>query len=94
MQNFAQLVDPKMLWPPFTSSRRLIEAPLTVVLRQGPAAAVASKNLDAKNFLLALLEAWKKGRKVKVARVELYYGRVHLATTKTNAFSPPSVIFH
>lgn len=67
---------------------------LTIVLKRAPAATVATKSIDAKDFLLTLLNSWKEGRKVKVARVEAYYNRVHLATAKTNVFSPPSVTFH
>ena len=73
------------------------EAPvnqLTVMLKRAPAAAVATKNLDAKNFMLTLLNSWMTGRKAQVARVEAHYQRVHLATAKTNAWSEPSVIFH
>ena len=67
---------------------------LTLVLQRAPAAAVAIKNIDAKNFLLTLLDTWKNGRGVRVARVEAYYERVHLATAKTNGMGAPSVSFH
>ena len=67
---------------------------LTIMLRRSYATIISTKNMDAKNFMLTLLGAWKRGRKVKVARVEAYHGRAHLATAKTSAWSDDAVTFH
>ena len=67
---------------------------LTLMLKRSIAEEVSSKSMDAKNFMLSILTAWKNGRNVKVARVDAFYQRVHLATAKTNVFSDDSVEFH
>ena len=67
---------------------------LTVMFRRQLANEVASETLDAKNMLLQLLGAWTRTRGVRVARVEVFYEKVHLATVKTSVFGRPSVTFH
>ncbi len=67
---------------------------LTLMLKRSVAKEVSGKGMDAKNFMLSILDAWKNGRKVKVARVDAFYQRTHLATAKTNVFSGDSVEFH
>ena len=73
------------------------EAPvnaLVVMLKRSVALDVASKSLDSKNTLLGLLKIWMTLRDVKVARVEVFYGEVHIATVKTHVFRGPSVTYH
>ena len=67
---------------------------LTVILKRSVANEVAAKTLDGKNMLLQLLGSWTRTRGVRVARVEVFYGRVHIATVKTRAFGAPSITFH
>ena len=45
---------------------------LTLVLQRAPAAAVGTKSIDAKDFLLTLLDTWMTGRGVRVARIEAH----------------------
>ena len=67
---------------------------LTLILKRASAAAVSLKNLTAKDFMLTLLDTWKTERKVRIARVEAHYGRVHIATAETSAWSSDKVTFH
>lgn len=48
----------------------------------------------AEDALLDLLAAWKRLRGVRVARLEVFYGRAHLATARTHVIRPDSVEFH
>ena len=67
---------------------------LTLILKRAPAATVSLKNLAAKDFLLTLLDLWKTERKVRIARVEVFYRRVHIATAETSVWSSDKVTFH
>ena len=66
---------------------------LTVMFRKAPAYNIAAETPEAKNMMLTLLNVWKTDRKVRVARVEAYYGRARLAVAKTRAFGSPTVEF-
>ena len=67
---------------------------LTVMLTPALAMSVRAKDLEAENMLQQLLGAWMRTRKVRVARVEAFYGSIHLATVETHAYRSPSVEFH
>ena len=67
---------------------------LTVVLKRAPALAVAAGNLDARDFMMALLNSWMSGRGVEVARVEAYStGQSRIAVAETRIFGAPRVTF-
>ena len=67
---------------------------LTLVVTREVAFTISTENPDAQNFMLALLDLWTTDRNVRVARMEVYYGRAHLATAQTRAFRRPTVEFH
>ena len=67
---------------------------LTLMVKREVATAVRAKTPDAEDLLLTILNSWMNLRSAKVARVEVYYGRAHLATAKTNVFRAPSVNYH
>ena len=70
------------------------EAPvnqLTIIVTREMAFALRAKTPDADNLMLALLDRWMTDRGVRVARIEAFYGRTHLATVKTRAFGAPRV---
>lgn len=67
---------------------------LTVMVKQEIAYGIAAKTPDAKNLLLQLLGAWKRTKGVRVAQVEVFYGKAHLATVETTVFSGDKVEFH
>ena len=67
---------------------------LTIIVTREMAFALRAKTLDADNLMLALLDRWMTDRGVRVARVEAFYGRTHLATAKTRVFGAPRVEYH
>ena len=68
---------------------------LTILVTQEVAYAVRAQVPDADNMLLTLLDTWMTQRDVLVARIEVYYGRAHLATARSGGvFSGPSVKYH
>ena len=67
---------------------------LTLMLTREVAYAIRARTPDADNFMLTLLDRWMTDRGVSVARVEVFYGRAHIATAETHMFSTPSVTYH
>lgn len=67
---------------------------LTLIVSRPVAAQIRAETVDAEDMLLTLLAAWQNTRQVDVARVEVFYGRAHLATARTHVFRQPSVTFH
>ena len=67
---------------------------LTIIVTREMAFALRAKTPDADNVMLALLDRWMTDRGVRVARVEAFYGRAHLATAKTRVFGAPRVEYH
>ena len=67
---------------------------LTIMATLPVATAIRVKTPDAENALLTLLDSWITQRGVRVARLEVFYGRAHLATASTGVFGAPTVEFH
>ena len=67
---------------------------LTLIVSVSVATAVRLETPVAESALLDLLAAWKRLRGVRVARLEVFYGRAHLATARTHVIRPDSVEFH
>ena len=67
---------------------------LTIIVTSDVALALPARRPDVEDFLLTLLNRWMTDRSVRVARVEAYYGRAHLATTETRVFGAPRVQYH
>ena len=67
---------------------------LTLIVTREVAYTIAAETPDARDFMLTLLDRWMTDRNVRVARVEVFYGRAHLATAETRVFRGPSVEFH
>ncbi len=67
---------------------------LTIIVTREMAFALRARSPDADNLMLALLNRWMTDRGVRVARVEAFYGRTHLATAKTRVFGAPRVEYH
>ena len=67
---------------------------LTIMVTRGMAFALRAKMPDAEDFMLALLNRWMADRGVRVAQVEAFYGRAHLATVETSVFGVPCVEYH
>ena len=67
---------------------------LTLIVTREVAYTIAADTLDARDFMLTLLDRWMTDRNVRVARVEVSYGRAHLATAETRVFGGPTVEFH
>ena len=67
---------------------------LTIMVTREMAFALRARSPDADNLMLALLNRWMTNRGVRVARVEAFYGRTHLATAKTRVFGAPRVEYH
>ena len=67
---------------------------LTLIVTREVAYTIAADTLDARDFMLTLLDRWMTDRNVRVARVEVFYGRAHLATAETRVFGGPTVEFH
>lgn len=77
------------------------EAPvnqLTLIVTREIAREISAETPDARDFMLTLLDRWMTDRpsslRLRVARVEVFYGRAHLATAKTRVFGNPTVEFH
>ena len=58
------------------------------------ARAIRSGSPEAENLLLNMLNAWMVQRGVRVAQVDIFYGRAHIATAETHVWRAPSVTFH
>ena len=54
---------------------------------------IRAETLDAEEMLLNLLGAWKYQHDLVVGIVDVYYGKVHLATAKTTARRGDHVVF-
>ena len=67
---------------------------LIIIVTNSVAIAVRAQTPDAENALLSLLDAWTTQRGVVTGSVEVYYGRVHLATARPRVFRGPVVDFH
>ena len=67
---------------------------LTVVVTREVAFAISAETPDVRDLLLTLLDRWITARNVRVARVEVFFGRAHLATARTRLFGRPIVEFH
>ena len=67
---------------------------LTLIVRRDVATTIAARTPDARDFMLTLLDRWMTDRNVRVARVEVFYGRAHLAAAETRVFGGPTVEFH
>ena len=67
---------------------------LTIIVTREMAFALRARSPDADNVMLALLDRWMTDHGVRVARVEAFYGRTHLATAKTRVFGAPRVEYH
>ena len=67
---------------------------LTIMVTQAVAYAIRAQVPDSDAMLLTLLNTWMTQRDVIVARIEVYYGRVHLATARPTIFSGPTVEYH
>ena len=67
---------------------------LTIIVTREMAFALRAKAPDADNLMLALLDRWMTDRGIRVARVEAFYGRTHLATAETRMFGAPRVEYH
>ena len=67
---------------------------LTVTVDRDIADAIRARMSEAENMLLNMLDAWMTQRGVRVASVEVFYGRAHLATVETHVWRAPSVTFH
>ena len=67
---------------------------LTLMVTREVAYTIAAETPDARDFMLTLLDRWLADRKVRVARIEVFYGRAHLATAETRVFGRPIVEFH
>ena len=67
---------------------------LTIIVTREMAFALRAKAPDADNLMLALLDRWMTDRGIRVARVEAFYGRTHLATAETRVFGAPRVEYH
>ena len=57
------------------------------------ATGIGSGSPQAENMLLELLGAWMRVRGIRVAAVDVFYGRAHLATAETHAWRAPTVTF-
>ena len=69
-------------------------AQLTLIVTREVAFTISAETPDARDFMLTLLDRWMTDRNVRVARVEVFYGRAHLATAQTRVFGGPTVEFH
>ena len=67
---------------------------LTIMVTHKVAFSLRAKTPDAEDFMLTLLNRWMTDHGVRVARVEAFYGRAHLATAKTRIFGAPRVEYH
>ena len=67
---------------------------LTIMVTREVAFALRAKTPDAEDFMLTLLNRWMTERVARVARVEAFYGRAHLATAETRVFGAPRVEYH
>ena len=67
---------------------------LTLIVTREVAFTISAETPDARDFMLTLLDRWMTDRNVRVARVEVFYGRAHLATAQTRVFGGPTVEFH
>ena len=67
---------------------------LTLVVTREFAFLVTAQTPVARDFILTLLDRWMTDRNVRVARVEVYYGRAHLATARPRVLSGPLIEFH
>ena len=67
---------------------------LTLIVTREVAYTIAADTVDARDFMLTLLDRWMTDPNVRVARVEVFYGRAHLATAETRVFGGPTVEFH
>ena len=92
---------PPVLWPllcDFATSVHGGEGPvnaLTVMVEDADIArAIRSGSPEAENLLLNMLNAWMVQRGVRVAQVDIFYGRAHIATAETHVWRAPSVTFH
>ena len=92
---------PPVLWPllcDFATSVHGGEGPvnaLTVMVEDADIArAIRSGSPEAENLLLNILNAWMVQRGVRVAQVDIFYGRAHIATAETHVWRAPSVTFH
>ena len=67
---------------------------LTIIVTRDLAVTLRAKTPDAEDFMLTLLNRWMSDRGVRVARVEAFYGRAHLATAETRVLGAPRVKYH
>ena len=67
---------------------------LTLAATRDMAYLLRAKNLDAEQFMLQMLETWMRLRKVRVASIYVFYGKVHLATVKTRLMGGPKITYH
>ncbi len=67
---------------------------LTLIVTREVAYTISAETPDAKDFMLTLLDRWMTDRNARVARVEVFFGRAHLATARTRVFGEPTVEFH
>ena len=66
---------------------------LTLMVTRDVAQEIRAETLDAEEMLLNLLGAWKYQHDLVVGIVDVYYGKVHLATAKTTARRGDHVLF-
>ena len=67
---------------------------LTIIVTREVAANITARTLDARQALLLMLDHWVRDHNLSFGTVEVFFGRVHLATVRTRVFGRPTIDFH